>query len=228
MSVPAVEPEAQRAHREDDEAAPKSGATGTVYKMGGTTGTTAKELYAATVDWLKTNKPDALDSKVERMFREKDWRIIWTPPYAPRFQPIELIWGVAKQRATWSYSGKRTLRQTHDQLRVGFYGGTIGTGHHKHTYEKANVAGCWETAKKELNLWISKDAAHNQNGLTGTLDNLGGVSHWTKTADDCLDIQDMDLEVDDDEEGGRVGRVRVFVGTFWVNVNLVDHPETGN
>ena len=201
LSVPAVEPEAQRAHREGDEAAPKGGATGTVYKMGGTTGATARELYAATVDWLKTNKPDALDSKVERMFREKDWRIIWTPPYAPRFQPIELIWGVAKQRITWSYSGKRTLRQTHDQLRVGFYGGTIGTGHHKHTYEKANVAGCWETAKKELNLWISKDAAHNQNGLTGTLDNLGGVSHWTQTADDCLDIQDMDLEVDDDEEG---------------------------
>ena len=37
------------------------------------------------------DNPEALDSKVEFIFRSKGWKIIWTPPYYPKFQPIELV-----------------------------------------------------------------------------------------------------------------------------------------
>jgi len=67
--------------------------------------------------------PEALDSKVEALFREKQWEIIWTPPYCPKFQPIELVWGVGKQRAGTLYKPKRTLDSTRRHLRRGWYGG---------------------------------------------------------------------------------------------------------
>ena len=65
--------------------APTTGEPGTVYCKGGNSkGPTSDELAIATVKWLKENYPKALDSKVERTFREKGWKIIWTPPYAPK------------------------------------------------------------------------------------------------------------------------------------------------
>ena len=79
-------------------------------------------------------------SKVERMFAEKGWKIIWTPPYAPKFQPIELVWGVGKQRAGCMYFKGRDLATTRAHLRIGWHGGS-GRGR---TFEKCNVGGCWE------------------------------------------------------------------------------------
>ena len=60
----------------------------------GAGGPTVKELPAATHQWLKENKPEALDSKVEKY--SWGWEIVWTPPYCPKFEPIELAWGVGK------------------------------------------------------------------------------------------------------------------------------------
>ena len=86
MKVPVVEPPAWAAHREGKGKAPGTGDAGTVYakaKKSGDGGPTSKELELATTAWLKANKPDALDSKVERVLREHGWRIVWTPPYCP-------------------------------------------------------------------------------------------------------------------------------------------------
>ena len=64
------------------------------------TGPSSDELAAGTTAWLKANKPGVLDSKVEKAFREREWLIVWTPPYCPKFQPIELVWGAGKERAS--------------------------------------------------------------------------------------------------------------------------------
>ena len=36
------------------------------------------ELAASTTAWLKANKPEVLDSKVEKAFCERGWLIVWT------------------------------------------------------------------------------------------------------------------------------------------------------
>jgi transposase len=193
----------QREYREEGGKAPSTGEAGAVYKRGSAKSNdaiTKDELYGATIDWLKDNKPKALDSKVEREFRDRGWEIIWTPPYCPRFQPIELVWGVAKQRVAWSYTGKRNMQETHRQLRIGFYGGTIGTGFHRHVWQPTNVAGCWETAKREINRWISMGAEYNDNGITGDLDDFQNIGSGTATGETCLDIDDIDLGDDDDDK----------------------------
>ena len=71
---------------------------------------------------LVVHRPEVLESKVETMFRELGWKIIWTPPYAPKYQPIEIVWGVGKQRAGTLYTKGRTLLDTRTHLRWGWYG----------------------------------------------------------------------------------------------------------
>ena len=172
--------------------APTTGARGTVYdrssKAAGS-GPTSEELAAATIKWLKTFKPVALESKVEVLFREEQWEIIWTPPYCPKFQPIELVWGVGKQRAGTLYKQKRTLKATKRHLRRGWYG---GKGKATARFEPCNVRGCWQTAEGEMNKWIANDKAHTEEkGVSGVLGALEGAERWTRTMDICLFIDDM-------------------------------------
>ena len=144
--------------------------------------TQQSNLKDATIEWLKENKSEALKSKVELLFREKDWKIIWTPPYCPKFQPIELVWGAGKQRVAWGYFGSRNLEETRNQLRIGFYGGVIGEGNRERKHSKVDIAGCWKKAKGELNAWISKDCENiGVSGLSGDLDNLVGASNCTNS-----------------------------------------------
>ena len=83
FTVPTVEPEDCRAHREEGAKAPASGEAGTVYARKGPNGPSEPELTDAAVAWLKANKPEALDSKVEAMFRTRGYGIVWTPPLLP-------------------------------------------------------------------------------------------------------------------------------------------------
>ena len=98
-----------------------------------------RKSSAATTAWLKENKPEALDSKVEFIFRSKGWKIIWTPPYCPKFQPIELVWGVGKQRVGTLYKPRRNLFTTRRHLRRGWYG---EKGKRTARFEPCNVRGC--------------------------------------------------------------------------------------
>jgi hypothetical protein len=175
-----------------------------VYARGGRDGPSAVELAKAVIRICKKDHPEVLDSKVERIFREKGWKIIWTPPYCPKFQPIELVWGVGKQRAGTLYFKGRDLKTTREHLRRGWYGGR-GSG--TRVFAPCNVRGCWETALTEMNAWISADLEHNKGkGLTGKLGALGNVIKWTGTDGDCCDIGDMgvdDIWDNDDAEGAQ-------------------------
>ena len=48
--------------------------------------------------------------KVETMFRELGWKIMWTPPYAPKNQPNELVLSADKQSTGILYMKGHTLR----------------------------------------------------------------------------------------------------------------------
>jgi hypothetical protein len=206
FEVPEVEPADYKAHREGvaGARAPVTGAAGTVSARSGPDGPSKEELAKAVIRICNSRFPEVLDSKVERMFREKGWKIMWTPPYCPKFQPIELVWGVGKQRAGTLYFKGRDLKTTREHLRRGWYG---GKGPGTKNFEPCNVRGCWETALTEMNSWISADLEHNPGtGLTGKLGALGGVENWTSTAGNCCNIGDMDVgdDVDvNDEEGTR-------------------------
>jgi hypothetical protein len=172
------------------------------------------------VDWLKANKPEVLDYKVEKTFRDKGWVVIWTPPYSPksvltaqkksafpllaqkhtrlhsqfRYQPIELAWGVGKQRAGTLYMAGRNLKLTRECLRRGWYGGK-GSG--SKVFEPYNVRGCWETALVEINKWLAVDKTCNdgtdggKTGVSGKVGSFIGSEACAATGTDDLNISDI-------------------------------------
>jgi hypothetical protein len=174
--------------------APVGGADGAVYARA-PIGPSSLELAKAALKWFLEHRPEVLWSKVERMFAEKGRKIIWTPPYAHKFQPIELVWGVGKKRAGCMCFKGRDLATTRAHLRIGWYGGS-GRGR---TFEKCNVRGCWETALRETQAWIDKNLNYTaQRGISGVLgEDLANVANWTRTDATFLDIKDMDIEEDE-------------------------------
>ncbi len=98
----------------------------------------------------------------------------WTPPYCPKFQPNELVWGVGKQRAGTLYCKGQDLKTTREHLRRGWCGGK-GSGTKR--FEPCNVRGCWETALSEMAQWIAADINHHAapKGVSGTLGSLVGA-----------------------------------------------------
>ena len=193
FTVPRKEPREYEDHREMGFDAPRSGVSGTVYARY-PNGPSTEELQHATQEWLQSEFPEALDSKVEALFRKNKWGIVWTPPYCPKFQPIELVWGAGKQRAAHLYFKGRSLEQTRSHLRSGFYG---GESHNKSKrWDEVDIAGCWRTAQDEMDKWIKNDLAHvpNGRGLSGSIMDLSGVENWTTSDSSCLNIKDMDLD----------------------------------
>ena len=128
------------------------------------------------------------------MFMALGWFIIWTPPYCPKFQPIELVWGVAKQRAARLWYKGRTLAMTLKHLRLGFYGGVPRVGMER--WATTNVAGCVRTAYDEMDKWIKGDLERNADGLMGTIEHLEGWENWTETTMPCLAVDDLDVDRD--------------------------------
>ena len=126
--------------------------------------------------------------------------IIWTPPYCPKFQPIELVWGVGKQRAGTLCKPGRNEAKARKHLRRGWYG---GKGKRSPRFEACNVRGCWQTAEREMNEWLAKDVQYNPGlagprGLEGKLGSVAGAERWTTSSVDCLCIGDMEGGVLDD------------------------------
>ncbi|CAM9882425.1 unnamed protein product, partial [Ectocarpus sp. 4 AP-2014] len=55
-------------------------------------GVSKEEIASVTRTYFKKKFPQKLEEKAETYMREEGWGLIWTPPYMPTFQPIELFW----------------------------------------------------------------------------------------------------------------------------------------
>ena len=185
------EPPSVAAYRADGTKPPAADLTGIYARF--PIAPSSDELAAGTTAWLNANKPGVLDSKVEKAFREREWLIVWTPPYCPKFQPIELVWGAGKERASGLWLPNRDLETTRLHLRMGFYGGKDSQGA---TWGPVNIAGCWARAEKEMDKWIAVDKDRADGGLTVAITDIHGVGNWTTSGDDCLDITDLECPRD--------------------------------
>ena len=64
----------------------------------GNGGCTKADLIAALQEWLEDH-PGHNRSVVEQLFDGEDYKIVYTPPYCPEVQPIELLWARIKRHA---------------------------------------------------------------------------------------------------------------------------------
>lgn len=121
--------------------------------------------------YMQKHHPLLLQERVDALFSEQDdlHQLIWTPPYMPGFQPIELFWQHGKHYVSREYFKGRTMRQVWAQLRLGWYGdrkwqGGVGW----------NAADCGKLvghAEKEMIKWVKK---YGEGVFTG--DTMGGLT----------------------------------------------------
>jgi transposase len=129
-----------------------------------TGGPSKEEMQAATYAACLEKAPERLQSRVEKWAEENGWTLIFTAPYRPKHQPIELFWASAKNHAGKMYRPGRTMPQLREQLRRGWYGGTDEAG------RSVNPSRCGELirhAQDEMTVSIGYD-----NKLDGTIHDL--------------------------------------------------------
>ena len=85
--------------------------------------------FAPRLDELKeklrqflVDHPEHQQTAVQKLFRNNDHVLIYTPPYTPNVQPIESAWAYVKRYVATQYSSDRTISQLLEQTRRGFYG----------------------------------------------------------------------------------------------------------
>ena len=95
---------------------------------GGKSAPTKQELQHWLLQWLKANDPEYLKTKLQKLFDQKGWEIIFTPPNHPQFQPIETCWAQVKNYVLRQY---RHSQQNYTKMRNDVIDGFYGKGEHK-------------------------------------------------------------------------------------------------
>jgi hypothetical protein len=80
------------------------------------------ELRMGILKYIQDNKPELLDCEIEGFLKQRGHRILWTPPYSPDLQPIELFWAAGKNHARLFARNGITMRETVQRVREGWYG----------------------------------------------------------------------------------------------------------
>ena len=83
---------------------------------------TLEELKVEFVTYLKEEQPELLECKVKRYLEERGHCVLWTPPYCPELQPIELFWAAGKNHVALQYKTDTSMRDVVKHLREGWYG----------------------------------------------------------------------------------------------------------
>lgn len=145
---------------------------------------TKEELQAATMQAMKEKDDEFLYTWLELRFKELGWEVIFTPPYLPAFQPIELVWADCKNYIAKSYRTGRSF----DMIKSDFIAKS-------QTVDGAKLV---RHAEDRMNTWIEQDSV-----LSGSLENLIIPPEYKYLVDSChakfyseaeLDIMNQNIE----------------------------------
>jgi transposase len=82
-------------------------------------GASKQDLVAAVKQWL-SDHPDSNRTVVEQLLDDAGHSIVFTPPYCPSVQPIELLWAYVKRQVASQSTVGRTMTQTREQTEAAF------------------------------------------------------------------------------------------------------------
>lgn len=155
------------------------------------------EVRRETFRALKKYAPDRLLTRAEKFFQDNDLgHLLYTPPYCPDLQPIELFWAYGKGYVARTWSDNRNLWEVTEKLREGFYGKK--DQHGKWVHPPADCKKLIEHSRDEANKCVDRDAI-----LKGRIDSLKNVPEIYKVSKDSgldqvedseeLDLLDVDV-----------------------------------
>ncbi|CAM9976181.1 unnamed protein product [Ectocarpus sp. 8 AP-2014] len=148
-------------------------------------GVSRAEVATATREYIRLKHPEKLEERVVTFMKKKGWALIWTPPYMPSFQPIELFWQHGKQYVSLNFELKRKMREVWVQIRKGWYGDKEWPGQ-EGGWKAANCSKLVDHAIGEMNKWV-KD---RDGVLSGTIGNLNKPDGYD--TDDVSPVGDVE------------------------------------
>jgi transposase len=129
-----------------------------------------EDLKVAFVNYLRGNKPEMLECKVEKFLHDRGYKVIWTPHYCPNLQPIELFWAAGKDHAASYYFLGQTMKETVSHTREGWYGNKwdLPIGRIRRKYPVS----CYKLFLTSLEYAATKKFMPLCEGISGTIGNL--------------------------------------------------------
>lgn len=110
---------------------------------------TSEELKVAFVTFLKKENPELLECKVEAFLAREGYDVLWTPPYCPELQPIELFWASGKNHVALKFQNDFKMRDIVKYLREGWYGnGNQFIDGHPYQKKPVDCRKLWNTCLK--------------------------------------------------------------------------------
>jgi transposase len=82
-------------------------------------GPSKEDLLAAVTKWLEEH-PDHNRTVVEQLMRDVGHALVYTPPFCPEVQPIELLWAKVKRYVADRSTHNRSLTEARQQTEDGF------------------------------------------------------------------------------------------------------------
>lgn len=154
---------------------------------GGKNSPTKPELKQEAIAWLEEHHPEDLKCDLEKLFHSLGWIIIFTPPYMPIFQPIEMIWAYGKNFVARTYTNTRTK----DQARQAIFDGFYGSKDHNHSGVSAEMCekiinNCLEAC----NMHIKEDEL-----LGGNIHDLVSIREESENEKIELEFEELQDEV---------------------------------
>ena len=139
---------------------------------------------------------ERLQDEIEVEFGKHDgYELIFTAPYTPKFNSIEMVWAYTKGDVAYQYKPSRTLSDTAIDIYTRWYGGTGAVDQKLKTGLTPVMAQKFVShCKAEMNLWI--DEYGESTGISGNIDAL--------VVGDAYDIDHLaahvDVEIIEDNE----------------------------
>ena len=131
----------------------------TFSKRGGKSAPNRIELHDGVLKWLQQNDPYYLKNELQKLFDEKGWIIIYTPPGMPQWQPIENVWAIAKGHVRRKYRhSEQNYKKMKKDLVHGFYGDK-STGYKGVT--PSRVKQLIKSCENSMLDWINKNTKAN-------------------------------------------------------------------
>jgi transposase len=146
---------------------------------------TADELRHELKQYLKAH-PDKNPTQMQKLFHKHNYILIYTPPYTPAVQPIEMVWSNVKGYIGRQYKIGRTMNELKQQTMDGFYGNV------NHSY-KGITADLCQSLINNCHTWCNQFIA-DDDVLVGEVNALQLDDHIDDTNIDIDDDIDKDME----------------------------------
>jgi hypothetical protein len=149
-------------------------------------GPTLTDLRRALTAWL-TEHPQV--TEVRLLMEQHGHVLLYSPPFQPEVQPIEMAWGTMKKAVSRLHVRGRTIHETRTQVQAAL-----------HAITPEQIAGYFQHVDTVLEEWVQADEELRQFGSFAAMITSPGLAYKTATSEEQVENEYSEDEDDTDDE----------------------------